>query len=531
LLIARTLTKFGFISATLGMLVLLLAPGYTYGVFIHHLDALRVFLFFAAIILCCEYVKQSSKSLFILATITAGMTLWSHSSGILLLLFYPLLALLLSSGESRYKILVKVLAILFFALIIGGDQYLSNLLRYGSPVFDQALIPPKFQSDYGMYLSQSYGFTDLASRIFKGALVEFYSVNQFGYVFWLLIPILLMKEFTSWRHKDYEDNLSHASSILIGTFIVMAIVSSLCGIEFFINSYRYSLILLPFAAYAVSTTNRVGLSVICLLVVLASAQGTVTQIEKYWHYAQTWKISDFSDEQSHTAKEGFLSGDLLDVAQKETSNTAKFLIFRPMEFWYYANRFGVRHTDPSLTSVYQANDVGSAYRALTELGISHVYSDKLRDPLYTMSELSSILDDPKYVSIISENNGYRILQLNNRENSSESSVAQEPTYSTGSQWISISFSNLPAATESRYMTIGCTVSAPSFVETYATEENANGEAIRTYRLARTFLNDHELNLKFMLNLSHVVTNVRLDFRGVLIDNTPSVHGCSAKIEF
>lgn len=529
ILLTRTLSQFGLLASTLGGLALLLVPGYIYGIFIHHLDALRVFLFFAAVLTFVEYSKKQSRSLFLLTSLLTGMTVWSHSSGILILLFLPLIGLFIVQSEPRVKLLKATVLIILLALVLGGEQFAYNLLKHASPIHNEFNIPVEMRADYSTYSSHMFGLTDSVSRLVKGALVEFSAITEFGYLFWVTLALTL---FCLARRQSREiliEPLNTASLLTIITFIILAIVTGLSGIDHFINSYRYSLILVPFAAYLVARVCPKSLSLPAVILLAVGGNGTIKQISNHLETSKSWQLHYFTNDLSRVTELKYTEGDLIDYIRSETPTDAKFLIFRPMEFWYYANRFGLRSTDPSLMSLFEAPDEVTAKIELNKLGINYIYSDGERDPLYLQSKLSLLLNDPQYVSILSEDSSKRVLQLKSKKDdysTLEIPVSQNSSISTG--WASVLVTPSSTGKALEYLTISCSVASSSFVETFSVEEDVNGIVLESSRISNTFVNGKELRLDFLLRPTESTSKLRLDFRDRMINSIPNVSNCTAR---
>ncbi len=102
---------------------------------------------------------------------------------------------------------------------------------------------------------------------------------------------------------------------------------------------------------------------------------------------------------------------VIDFANRVLPNEALILSFRQNDSVFYGRHRILRHLDPRMMPVYKAKDVTEAYQALRALGVDYIFVPSYVPVTISNSALADLLSDPKYVHIVYQREGARLLRL------------------------------------------------------------------------------------------------------------------------
>lgn len=165
---------------------------YAYVVYFHPsgLDTFRLtYNLFAFFTLQQLISKPENKVLIVLLGIFCGLSLCTHSSG--LLFFILILPIFLATYPSK-NTSSKYYALLIFSFIsilIGGWQYLVNLYNYGSPVSDDVLLWSKY--GYHSYMKYERNLNGLRNMLNKLLELLSLSSSSYGYFYTIFVVFII----------------------------------------------------------------------------------------------------------------------------------------------------------------------------------------------------------------------------------------------------------------------------------------------------------------------------------------------------
>ncbi|MCC8417590.1 MAG: hypothetical protein LN588_03675 [Rickettsia endosymbiont of Bryobia graminum] len=220
------------------------------------LDIFRLTYFlFTFFVLQQLILKPQSKVLIILLGIFCGLSLLTHSSGLLfIILILPIFLATYPSKNTSSKY-YALLIFSFISILIGGWQYLVNLYNYGSPVSDDVLL----WSKYGYHLFMRYE-RDLynINSMFK-KLLELLSLSSssYGYFYTIFVvfSIFRIKQIL-YNSKNAFLNVCNLQSVSLAWympyflyilgFYSIVLLSILFNQDLIIKNFRYLVSPYPF---------------------------------------------------------------------------------------------------------------------------------------------------------------------------------------------------------------------------------------------------------------------------------------------
>jgi 4-amino-4-deoxy-L-arabinose transferase-like glycosyltransferase len=382
-----------------------------------------------------------------------GLALWTHSQAILFpFLMLPLLLMWPSEGRvdgllARLRVagLAAVCAVVA-ALLVGGAPYVRNVLLFGSPISDNPEVFAYAPLGFADYFRMQRGISDPVEIIQYGVLKGFFAFEAYSFAFWLAVLGLPRAGRALWRQLTPGAAAQPASERLLagalGVFIsytAATAVSSALGIDLMIKNERYMLVLIPCIAVLggaglvirqdVAPGWASRLRLVATLGVLALMPAQLLALVSY-RQSQLRGEPVAWDESAQLRR--WPHFEVMRYLRDETPKSALVLTMKPADM-FYADRKMVSYLDPRLLPYYAERDSDeAAWRRLRSLGISHVHmTDYLLPPVY-MSRLMHLAADPRYMTLVSDSEGYQIYAL--AESGGQAPVAAPQALPMGGDW-------------------------------------------------------------------------------------------------
>lgn len=237
--LSRKLNIYGI----LGMLLLITTPLYYSQAVICHIDPIRVYTFFLAFVWLREILLHDYGSYHLVAGFILGMSMYSHSIGILTLPFFALIYII-HSGKKYHRKIASLMLIIIISLLMVGGRYISNYRNIGSPISDKVQVLELEKLDYKEYLRESRGLSSEFDRILFGLMKGFSKPKSFGVSYWFLALFVVF--YLKPASRDVTVTIFMEVLLLFYVLIVLSIVLEM---DEFIKNDRYLLTVQPFIAY------------------------------------------------------------------------------------------------------------------------------------------------------------------------------------------------------------------------------------------------------------------------------------------
>lgn len=224
----------------------------------NHIDATRISAFVAAIIAIWMVSRRPTNKFIILAGLACGMSMYSHSIGILTLpLAIPIYIITAKPAKLKRHIFV-VISICVLAFLPLIFRYVINLNVFGSMIADSVEMWtfPELNIDKTRTVER-YMATPI-DLVLNGAFAGFTKIKLFGFAYYLLSVILVVMALRnlrsigklvgwlksqSWRQSD--DPIYTSALVLLGYLGIMLLTISM-GTDLAVKNPRYILTIQPF---------------------------------------------------------------------------------------------------------------------------------------------------------------------------------------------------------------------------------------------------------------------------------------------
>lgn len=398
-----------------------------------HIDALRLFAIYLSFF-CLDraFTSPDCKARYWLAlcAIAAGLSLFSHSIGLLTLPFLSVAWLTLSHRPWPRKLAV-VAVVCAVAMAVGGARYARNLLDYGQPLRDYEPVWNLPSIDFTSYNDRLKSIVTPLQRLTNGVLTPFIRYNGptdnalifFGLSFWLALVAACRPG------RLRSDPMASFCLICLYLFFALCTASVLAGSSLIIKNPRYFLTVLPFAAYlgampaaavAKYARERLGQRALfaanaALILVLTSTTLAMESVTLAFALPNlsTLAKGDLDYLRRAYGSEYFYPAgfDAIAWIRDNTSANARILVFRKNEIAFYSGRRILADTDPVLLPFYAVDEPGKAAEMLRSLGVTHVFIPNYQPPTFTNSQAWALCDDHRYGELVFNRKGYRVYRL------------------------------------------------------------------------------------------------------------------------
>lgn len=400
-----------------------------------HIDALRLFaiyLSFFCLDRALTFPGREARCWLSLCAISAGLSLFSHSIGLLTLPFLSVAWIALSRQPWPRRLAV-VAVVCSVGMAVGGVRYARNLLDYGQPLRDYEPVWNLPSIDFTAYNNRLKSIVTPLQRLTNGVLTPFIRYNGltdnalifFGLSFWLA----LVAAFRPSRLRF--DPMAFSCLISLCLFFALCTSSMLAGSSLIIKNPRYFLTVLPFAAYlgaipaaavakyARERFGRRALFAANAVIVLVLTGTTLAMESVTLAFAlpnlSTLAKGDLDYLRRAYGSEYFYPAGFNAIAwiRDNTPSDARVLVFRKNEIAFYSGRRILADTDPALLPFYAVNEPKQAAEILRSLGVTHVFVPNYQPPTFTNSQAWALCDNPQFGELLFDHKGYRVYRLRN----------------------------------------------------------------------------------------------------------------------
>lgn len=405
------------------------------------LDTFRaVYFLFTFFVLEKLISKQDSNSLLIILGLALGLSLFTHSSGLLFFIIMIPIFLASYTQASLKRKYINLVVIISIAITLGGYQYFINFYNYGSFVSDDLLVWSKYgYQDYMRYERNLYTQRKMFGQLLKILQPNYYEYGYF-YVFLAVLAILNIKKL----FVGIKDSLLNAISkdqkplqkfmpaiLFVIGFYLTAIVSILLGKDIIVKNYRYLLTPYPFVVISVcflfmefiknipeiwktkliiiNTTRAINSSKV-LIKKNYTVIFPVIMIIAVCIYANLGiKVYSRAEKVTQRLSTEFIRTYLQNNYNK---NDVIFAFDRADLYSGLPNNKISFYLDDSAVAYFDINNPGDLFDALKTDGVKYIFVANYIPFILNKSSFSSLLTSPEYTSLIALSGIYKLYKLN-----------------------------------------------------------------------------------------------------------------------
>jgi hypothetical protein len=238
-LLAAGLFGMGRLAIAAAVALVLSTPSFVLLVVGYHVDGLRIMAVTGVIVAMARVIATPDVRTGVLAGVWLGCAAFSHSIGVLSW-FLAALCWLILGPPLRFRSLATPLVIAAVAIMIGGAQYVKNMVIFGVPLHDHVPLLDLPELRFHEDLAFMRGLGSLQDRLLAGPLFGFINPNLFGLSYWLGAVSLIIV-LANWRSMA---TITKVAVLWLVFVLSLALAGAFFNIVLLIKNARY----LPFTA-------------------------------------------------------------------------------------------------------------------------------------------------------------------------------------------------------------------------------------------------------------------------------------------
>lgn len=208
------------------------------------IDSLRMYFLLLSLAWLLEMLRRPDLRVCAVAGAITGLSMFSHSLGGLISFPFVAVAYLLMSAEPLRSSVKCLIVAGIAAFLFGGARYLSNIVLFGTPFYDTIPIYQMVDGlDRDTWVSYTHSFNTWRGLLLYGALQNFVLIKIHGPAFLLFLAVWVWQPRRVW-----QDLILRACLLFQAFFFLMVWLMVLLQINVLIESFRYMMTPLPFAA-------------------------------------------------------------------------------------------------------------------------------------------------------------------------------------------------------------------------------------------------------------------------------------------
>jgi hypothetical protein len=376
----------------------------------YNTDAMRIAAFVAAAVAVARVLERPTRASITLAGVVVGLSLFSHSIGLLSLVFAC--ASIVLSMRNQPKVAFQTVATLtLIASVVGGWQYLLNTLQTGLPIGDSTPVLELSSLAYDLDVRLRRDLATAIDVVLFGVLRAFTEPVLFGITFWLgaVGAIRLLRSSPS--------AIAIVSALSLALFFALTLATVVAGSDLIVKNPRYVLTLAPICAILgarVVSDLYAGtlwrLAVAHVLMALATGWTLIHAVSRISGYGDLAAVLS-GNERAGLGRERFIGGPLLLKLAEQIRPGEVTLTFRQQELSVYGPAPWLEQRDNRLLEYYRLNRPDAAFAWLRAHRVRYVFLPHYMPTTFSRSATASVVGDPRFADPIAFHRGASLHRL------------------------------------------------------------------------------------------------------------------------
>lgn len=404
------------------------------------IDALPVSGAAMVLVALVFFLKSSSENEKLSAMvlgIALGLSLWTHSQAVLLLVLVGLIVVLseVLKGRTPFSgtLMLRLLIVFFVAGILAVWPYAKNVRLFSSPISDNPLVFAMPELNWAEYFRMTRGIETLREKIQYGFFKGWFFPEAYSFIFWLMLPGLgfvlyhLVRNPRGSGGRATWESIVWVAGLTIATYMAIVAVSIVIGIDLMIKNERYLLILIPscavLAAWVLDAAGGIAqrrqsanVWLRCLAGIFLLGTTLAFTYQSYTvltHKSRTFQVgfSNWSSSIDEKLRYWPPFHAMRFLAESELiPQNALVLSMKPADMYYSKHKM-VSYLDPRLLEFYREKSDAAALKMLEAIGITHVHVPDYDIPPMYNSRLRKILASVEKADLLHSAGGHQIYRL------------------------------------------------------------------------------------------------------------------------
>jgi hypothetical protein len=403
-----------------------------------HIDPIRICAWASFFLALSLFLQAADYRKAVLAGLSMGAALYTHSLSILLIpMVLPLAVLHFATLRSskRFRSNLGYWAVIFsLGLIPALRQYAINLKVFGSLVADTGAvsvyaIPHLFYDQHFLWTRNLATSQGLRQHAFFPGWTQ---LANFSLSYWFLLlslgpGYLYLKSKSKLKPQTLIPKVLSSTTGVLALMLILFFLGTWLSVILkdygLVRNVRYLLTVQPLVGVLGAVLlgsalkklpRKMGGGAALFLAILIASQtikGPVKSALSQFRRHGGKRILTFSMEAEKLQQSRSPQGEVLRFVSAHLSSHDKFLTFRQSEMAYYFKIPFFSHLDPRVSLLYYAKDASELSLELEKLGITHLYLPARFEPVIYRTAINELLLDPLRAQLLFSNSHYRIVKL------------------------------------------------------------------------------------------------------------------------
>ena len=413
------------------------------------LDTFRLTYFMFSLCLL-QYLAQfpANKKLLFMFSLSLGLSLTTHSSGLLFLLLVIPIFLAVYTPDSRAEKYKGLLWVLCISCLLGGWQYIYNFHTLGKFISDDVLLWSKYGYEFHMrYERDLYSFHKLLSRFLEQFRLQGTGYGYFYALFFLLCFFnisFIFKQLKSavlniFSYKKEKLEPFFVYILFIFGFLMVELISIILGNSLIVKNYRYLLTTYPALIVSIlflsfrlrvfdflmnsNQLKKLGLSlVVCTLLFQQAIFFSNRMLVSLGYQNLKFTPRAYLTQQNTPSLDAFQPGhaEILSYLEKNMGKEDVIFAFDRGQLYGYLTEAKINfYLNDSTVDLFAEKTKEALYLALKERGIKFIFVSYSKPFILTQSVFSDLLVDPNYVKLVINKGSNELFELNSNQKSSD----------------------------------------------------------------------------------------------------------------
>jgi hypothetical protein len=401
-------------SVVVALALLLCTPLFVSMLVGYHIDSMRLLAYLAGALGVARLIDHPGPKSAVIAGFGLALAAFSHSIGVLAVVFGGL-AWLLLGPKGRFTDWRTPLIVGAVVLLVGGWHYIKNIVIFGVPLHDTLPVWEMPELDFATELRYRRDLIVPTDRLLFGVFRSFTELPLFGLIFWLMLGTIW---FARKRWSAAPTSLRVALVWVAGYFAV-ALATAAIGSELVIKNARYAMTMVPLAVLIVAPVLA---WVLGRLKWNSWLVGALILLLPGWMMMQSlWRISHFAARPDiyvlgerapiNRMTDRFPGAEAFRFLETNLKPGEKTFVFRQPDFTLYGTGAWLDNFDDRLMEFYRLSNIDAGIAWLRARGVRYLLLPWYFFPTVSQTIVGEMIGDESRTELVVTARGYSLYRL------------------------------------------------------------------------------------------------------------------------
>lgn len=414
LLFAHGLRRAPQASVVVAVALLLCTPLFVSMLVGYHIDSMRLLAFLAGALGVARLIDHPGRKSAVVAGFGLALAAFSHSIGVLAVVFGGL-AWLLLGPKGRFSDWRTPVIVGAVVLLIGGWHYIKNTVIFGVPLHDTLPVWEMPELDFATELRYRRDLIVPTDRLLFGVFRSFTELPLFGLLFWLMLGTVWFAR----KRWSVAPTPLRVAVVWVAGYFAVALATAAIGSELVIKNARYAMTMVPLAVLIVAPMLAWVLGrlkwntwLIGALILLLPGWMTIQSLWRISHFAARPDIYALGERAPIYRKgDRFPGAEAFRYLETNIKAGEKTFVFRQPDFTLYGTGDWLDNFDDRLMEFYRLSDVDAGFTWLRARGVRYLLLPSYFFPTVSQTVVGDMIGDESRTELVVTARGYSLYRL------------------------------------------------------------------------------------------------------------------------